>query len=317
MTNYENRKHYSKNIFVSIWKKISNRKSKGEIVFDISIKSSIFVICLLMIYPFLYMISVSVSDYARVSEVILLPKGFTLTAYKYIFRLKDIQFGYLNSVLYTILGVTISMTLTTLGAYPLSKKWLPGRSFFSVLVLITMYFGGGLIPVYLLVSGLGMIDTIWAIVIPGALNTYYLIVMRTYFTSSIPGEIEEACEIDGANQFQSLLYIYLPLSKPIIATLTLFYLVAMWNAWFPASIFLNDKSMFPIQLILKNAMSTSGSAFLGGSAAQIGALSKDSQVNYMSLNYALTIAVVLPVMVIYPFCQKYFVKGVMVGSLKG
>ena len=300
-----------------VWHRFTYRKTRGEITFDVINTVAIFLLCLLMIYPFLYMISVSVSDYAKVSDVFLLPKGFTLTAYKYIFSLKNIQQGYLNSAVYTIIGVVISMVLTTLCAYPLSKKWLPGRSFFSTVVIITMYFGGGLIPVYLLVSSMHMLNSLWAIVLPGALNSYNMIVMRTYFTSSIPGEIEESCQIDGANQLETLWYIYLPLSKPIMATLTLFYLVVAWNAWFPASIYLNNEAMYPIQLILRNAMSTSGSAFLGATTAQVSAIGSDMQVNYMSLNYALTIAVVLPVMVIYPFCQKYFVKGVMVGSLKG
>ena len=294
------------------WHRFTYRKTKGDIVFDTCNILLIVIICAVMIYPFIYMVSVSFSDYEFVSDVRLLPKGFNTDAYQYIFQLSDVQRGYFNSFLYTIVGVAISMFLTTLLAYPLSKKWLPGRSFFAVLVLITMYFGGGLIPTYLLVTGLGMRNTIWAIVLPGALNTYNMIVMRSYFTSSIPAEIEESCEIDGANQFQTLTKIYLPLSKPILATITLFYLVVAWNAWFPASIYLDDKAMYPIQLILRNAMTTN--IFLSNPGAALGQL---GQVNYMSLNYALTIAVILPVLIIYPFCQKYFVKGVMVGSLKG
>lgn len=294
------------------WHRFTYRKTKGDIIFDTCNILLIVIICAVMIYPFIYMVSVSFSDYEFVSDVRLLPKGFNTDAYQYIFQLSDVQRGYFNSFLYTIVGVAISMFLTTLLAYPLSKKWLPGRSFFAVLVLITMYFGGGLIPTYLLVTGLGMRNTIWAIVLPGALNTYNMIVMRSYFTSSIPAEIEESCEIDGANQFQTLAKIYLPLSKPILATITLFYLVVAWNAWFPASIYLDDKTMYPIQLILRNAMTTN--IFLSNPGAALGQL---GQVNYMSLNYALTIAVILPVLIIYPFCQKYFVKGVMVGSLKG
>ncbi len=295
----------------------TTRKTRGEIVFDVIIIISMILISFLMIYPFIYMISVSVSDYKLVSDVVFLPKGFTLSAYRVVFSLKNIQRGYLNSAIYTIGGVMISMCLTTLAAYPLSKKWLPGRAFFAALTIITMYFGGGLIPVYLLVNSLGMIDSVWAILIPGAMNTYYMIVMRTYFTNSIPGEIEESCQIDGATQLQTLFYIFLPLSKPILATLTLFYGVIAWNSWFSASIYLNTESLYPIQLILRNAMATNGSAFLGGSAAQIAEIGRDTRINYMSLNYALTIAVIAPIMVIYPFCQKYFVKGVMVGSLKG
>lgn len=295
----------------------TSRKTRGEVVFDIVNMVLIVFLCLLMVYPFLYMLSVSVSEYTRVSDVILFPKGFTMSAYITVFNLKNVQIGYLNSLIYTVGGVSISMLTTTLCAYPLSKKWLPGRSFFSTIVIITMYFGGGLIPVYLLINSLHMINTMWSILIPGAMNTYFMIVMRTYFTNSIPGEIEESCQMDGANQLQTLLYIFLPLSKPILATLTLFYIVITWNSWFSASIYLTNADLYPIQLVLRNAMSTNGSAFLGNTAAQVANMGKDAKVNYMSLNYALTVAVILPIMVIYPFCQKYFVKGVMVGSLKG
>ena len=301
----------------AFWKRFTHRKTKGEVSFDIINIIVVTLLCALMIYPFLYMVSVSLSDYDLVSDVRLLPKGFTTLAYQYIFRLKNVQSGYLNSLLYTTTGVAVSMLLTILCAYPLSKKWLPGKKFFNIFILITMYFGGGLIPSYLLVSGLGMRNTIWAIIIPGALSSYNMIVMRTYFQDSIPAEVEESCQIDGANQYQTLMHIYLPLAKPILATITLFYLVVMWNSWFSASIYLDSSDMYPIQLVLRNAMSTSGSAFLGNSSAALGQLGVNQQVNYLSLNYALTIAVVLPVLVIYPFCQKYFVKGVMVGSLKG
>ena len=300
------------NLIQKAWRRLTYRKTKGEAVFDICNGILIVLVCVLMIYPFIYMLSVSLSDYEYVSDVRLFPVGFNTDAYAYIFQLPDVQSGYINSFVYTIVGVAISMFLTVMLAYALSKRWLPGRSFFAVLVLITMYFGGGLIPSYLLVTSLGLKNSIWAIVLPGALNTYNMIVMRTYFTSSVPHELEESCEIDGANQFQILWNVFLPLSKPILATITLFYLVVAWNAWFPASIYLDDKILYPIQLVLRNAMTTN--IFLGNPSASIGQL---GQVNYMSLNYALTIAVVLPVLIIYPFCQKYFVKGVMVGALKG
>lgn len=291
------------------WKKHTKNKSKGDIVFDTINYILITIFCLILLYPFVYMLSVSVSDYTRVSEVVLLPKGFNVNAYIAIFRMDSILTGYANSFLYTITGVAVNMIMTILCAYPLSKSWMVGKKFFSVIILITMYFGGGLIPSYLLVTTvLHINETIFAIIIPGAINTYYMIIMRTYFLSSIPREIDEACEIDGANQFQTLIKVYLPLAVPIMATLALYYIVIRWNSWFTESLYLSDPDRHPIQLILRNSMATNN-IWVGDS--NIG------KVNYKSMNYALTVAVVLPIIIMYPFCQKFFVKGVMVGSLKG
>lgn len=290
-------------------KKRSKRRSKGDVVFDVINVTLITIICLILLYPFLYMLSVSVSDYTRVSEVIIFPKGFSLSAYAAIFRMDSILIGYANSFLYTITGVLVNMAMTILCAYPLSKSWMLGKKFLSVLVLITMYFGGGLIPSYLLITNvLHLNETIFAIIIPGAINTYYMIIMRTYFITSIPREIDEACEIDGANQWQTMMRIYMPLSVPILATLSLYYIVIMWNSWFSASLYLSDPNKHPIQLILRNSMATNN-IWVGDSNV--------GDVNYKSLNYALTVAVILPIIITYPFCQKFFVKGVMVGSLKG
>ena len=287
-------------------KLFQKRNLKGNKYLGMRFKT---IICLILLYPFLYMLSVSVSDYSRVSEVIIFPKGFSLSAYAAIFRMDSILIGYANSFLYTITGVLVNMAMTILCAYPLSKSWMLGKKFLSVLVLITMYFGGGLIPSYLLITNvLHLNETIFAIIIPGAINTYYMIIMRTYFITSIPREIDEACEIDGANQWQTMMRIYMPLSVPILATLSLYYIVIMWNSWFSASLYLSDPNKHPIQLILRNSMATNN-IWVGDSNV--------GDVNYKSLNYALTVAVILPIIITYPFCQKFFVKGVMVGSLKG
>lgn len=298
------------------WALMTHRKTTGEIVFDFVNMIFLIILCFAMVYPFVYMLSVSLSEHDYVNQVRLFPKGFTTAAYQQVFQLKNVQQGYINSVIYVVTGVAFSMLLTVLTAYAMSKTWLPGRKALNIFILITMYFGGGLVPLYLVVTGLGMRNTIWAIIVPGAMNTYNMIVMRTYFQVSIPREIEESCEIDGAGQFQTLLHVYLPLAKPILATITLFYLVAAWNAWFPASIYLDDSFKFPIQLVLRNAMAFGGSGLQGTTAQAVGQM-QNLDVHYLSLNYALTISVVFPVLVIYPFCQKYFIKGVMVGSLKG
>lgn len=279
------------------------------------------VIGFVMLYPFMYIISVSLTNYKYASQVTLFPIMPTLDAYKFIFGLKNIQTGYLNTVVYTFVGLAINMIMTILCAYPLSKKRLVGRSFFNILILITMYFGGGLIPSYLLVTNvLNLENTIWALVLPGAISTWNMIVLRTYFMNSIPVEIEESCHIDGAGEWHMLFSIFLPLSTPILVTIGLFYFVGLWNSWFPASLYLDNSKDWPIQLVLRNAMSTSGGSLTtGGASASAAAakLGKTGTIDVNSINNALTLAVALPIILIYPFCQKYFIKGVMLGSLKG
>ncbi len=289
--------------------------SKRDKIFDILNYSILTLLCLLMLYPFLYMISVSLTPADRVSDVFLYPLGFQLNAYKFIFQMPNILTGYRNTLIYTFGGLAVSMFLTICLAYVFSKKFLVGRKFLTVFVLITMYFGGGLIPSYIVNTNvLHLIDNIWVIIIPGALNTYLMIVMRTYFTSTIPIELEESAQIDGAGQYKILLYVYLPLSLPILATISLFYFVAMWNSWFGAMIYLNTESKYPIQLILRNSMERS--LAMGFSNAQLAQMN-EYKIDGNSLNYALTISVVLPLIVMLPFLQKFFTKGVIVGSLKG
>ena len=278
--------------------------------------NGIFMILLsfIMLYHFWYMFSVSVTHADYITDVVLWPRDVGFGAYSFVFRLPKVYLGYLNSLYYTVLGLAISMTLTVLGAYALSKKWLPGVRVLLFLVLFTMYFGGGMIPVYLLVNELGFINKVWAIVLPGAVNTYNLIVMRTYFLNSIPQEVEESCRIDGAGEFRTLFSIYLPLSAPILATIALFYFVASWNSWFSAFLYLDNEKMYPIQLVLRESMAGNG---LNASLTEAQRAMLNDRTSPKSLDYALTIAVVAPIFVIFPFCQKFFVKGVMVGSIKG
>ena len=302
----------------SIFKKTkSNFPIDSDTIFNSIIMIAIFLICVVMIYPFVYVLSVSLSNYKFVHEVTFYPKGFTLDAYGYILSLRNVQSGYINTIKYTFAGVAVNMIMTVLCAYPLSKKWLPGRAAVNIFILITMYFGGGLIPLYLLVDALKMRNTIWALIIPGAINTWNMIILRTYFMNGISFEIEESCYIDGINEFQMLFKIFMPLSKPILATIGLYYFVAHWNSWFGPSIFLDDETKYPIQLVLRNVMATAGSSYLAQSqAAELGKFMKNQAIDTNTLNNALTIAVVLPIIFIYPFCQKYFIKGVMIGSLK-
>ena len=287
------------------------RKAK---LFDIVNGIFLGLVCLLMIYPFAYMISVSITGYEHVSEVVLFPIDIQFTAYEMLTKIPNILSGYINTLMYVFFGVSTSMILTTMMAYALSKPYLVGRRFFTLFIIITMYFSGGLSPSYIwITNGLKWSDTFWVMIIPGAINTYNLIVMRTYFTVSVPRALEEAAQIDGAGAFRVFWSIYLPLSKPIIATVTLFYFVAGWNSWLGAWLYLDDPALYPIQLVLRNAMQQSLSAGLSsGLMAEL--ISK--HIDGASLNYALTICVIAPLLLVFPFLQKYFVKGVIIGSVK-
>lgn len=286
-------------------------------LFDCILVLIVGVMIVMMLYPFLYVISVSVSDTQRVANVTFYPLGFSTASYEYLLAMKNVTNGYLNSLLYTVSGTLVSLLLTTICAYPLSKKWLPGRNIITVFIVFTMYFSGGLIPSYLLVNNLHMSNSFLALIIPGAINTWYMILMRTYFIQNIPIELEESSNIDGANEYQIFTRVYLPLSIPIMATIALFYIVGQWNSWFAASIYLSDAGKYPIQLILRNALSVANSFVATNTSLALNSLIESGKVNVTSLNNALTVAVVAPIIILFPFVQKYFVKGIMVGSLKG
>lgn len=294
------------------------RKTVGDRIFDILNVSLILLISAMMLYPFFYIISISITPYEMVPYVKFLPKGFTLNVYHYVFALPSVQSGYLNSAFYTICGTLFSMFLTVCTAYPLSKSWMPGRRFLVIFILITMYFGGGLIPLFIMINKYGLYNTRWAILITSGISTWNVMIMNSFFRG-LPKELEEASIVDGANEFTILTRIILPLSKPILATIALFYAVGQWNSWFNSYIFLTDKNLYPIQLVLRNLMSTASSGLDPGdmSIATQAVGSQAENINTTSLNYALTVAVVAPILFVYPFVQKYFVKGAMVGSLKG
>ena len=270
-----------------------------------------------MIYPIIYCISVSISDpYAiQLGRVIFWPVGFDLQAYKIILKSPEIQNGYLNTVLYTVVGTVICLFVTILGAYPLSRKRFRARKFFAIYFIITMYFSGGMIPSYLLIARLGMMDKIWAIVFPTAFNFFFIIIMRSNF-SSIPDSLAESVYMDGGGEFSVLLYIVLPLSKAIIATVILFTAVARWNDFMGPLLYLNSPKNFPITLILRRYLidelnSTEITVFMLDS--------KGKKVGTGILNairMAIITITILPIMMIYPFIQKYFLKGMLVGSVK-
>jgi len=250
--------------------------------------------------------------YVYAGEITFYPKGFTLGTYKVLLRDASFWISYRNTILYTALGTLISLTLTVLLAYPLSKKNLKGRGFFLGIILFTMFFNGGLIPTYLLVTRmLHMRNTIWAVIIPGAISTFNVLITRTYF-EGLPVELEEAAAIDGMSTYGILLKIVLPLSKPILATIGLFYAVGMWNNWFGPFIYLDTKSLFPVSLYLRNIIAGAQNAreIAGGEVEVFGDIEA-------TIKSASMIVSALPIIMVYPFVQKYFVKGIMIGSLKG
>ncbi|WP_420852213.1 carbohydrate ABC transporter permease [Paenibacillus hamazuiensis] len=289
-------------------------KIRDERGFDIVIYAVSTLVVLIILYPLIFIVSASFSDPALVmnGSMWLWPKGFTFQAYHEILQYKDVWSGYRNTILYTLLGTCINMLLTCLAAYPLSRKDLPGRNVFMFIITFTMFFNGGLIPTYLLVKSLHMVHTVWALVIPNAIATYHLIVMRTYFQTGIPWELQEAATIDGCSNSGMLLRIILPLSKPMIAVIVLFYTVGHWNAFFNALIYLDKQEMYPLQLILRQILIMNQTGFMGDSFGMT-----EKLLLAESMKYALIIVASVPVLLIYPFVQRHFVQGVMIGSIKG
>ena len=272
---------------------------------------------IIVLYPFVYIVSCSFSSgQALISgKVTLLPVDPTLEGYKAILEYKDIWTGFANSFLYTIAGTLVGLTLTILAAYPLSRFSLVGRRPLMMLFLFTMLFNGGLVPNYMLVLSLGLLNTAWAIILPTALSAYNVIVARTFFINTIPNELHESAELDGCGEFRFLISIVLPLSKAIMAVLVLWIAIGFWNSYFNPMIYLNDKSKFPLQLILREILLMANVDFTKA-AANPELYYKNQQLREI-LRYGTIIISALPLMVLYPFIQKYFVQGVMIGSVKG
>lgn len=275
---------------------------------------------IIVLYPVIYIVSASISDPAEVNsgKMWLLPKGITFDGYKLIFQNSDIWRGYLNTIFYTALGTLINLAVTIPAAYALARKDLYGRNFFMGMFVLTMFFSGGLIPTYLVVKNLGLIDTVWAMVLPNAAAVWNIVIARVFFQATVPKELEEAAIIDGASNFKMFIKIILPLSAPIIAVMALFYGVGHWNGYFNALIYLSDKELFPLQLVLREILvlqeMSSQSTNLSGSMAE--ALHSKQQLAAI-IKYGVMIVSTLPIIVMYPFLQRFFVNGVMVGSLKG
>lgn len=264
------------------------------------------------LYPFVNILARSFSSQGAISagEVNLIPKGFNLTTYRIVASDPTFWTNYRNTVVYTVVATFIAIVMTTSYAYVLSKKHLKGRKTLIGIAVFTMFFTGGLIPNYVLITGLGMKNSIWAIVLPNAISVFNLLVMKAFF-ESLPQDLEEAAAIDGLNTYGILWKIVLPLSKAVLATMILFYAVSFWNSWFQAFLYMNESDLFPVTVYLRNLIAgATGSDSYGAAATEV----TQAAANIQAVTIVLT---VLPILVIYPFVQRYFVSGVMLGAVKG
>jgi len=287
-------------------------KSKGDKIFDVVLYIVMAIIVFACIYPLWYITIASFSSNDAVSsgKVMLWIKDFTLESYKTVVSQKNIWISYGNTVFYSVLGTMVNMFLTILCAYALSKKWLPGRKFLTLFIMLSMWFGPGMMASYINYRDLGMIDNRWAMLLVGAISTWNVILMRSFF-ESIPDVLEEAAHIDGASELKILIKIYLPLSTAALMTISLYYFVDHWNAYFWSMILLQDESKMPLQVILKKLIVQMSGMESDRANMDYTAVSRETVV------YATMIIAVMPMMIIYPFVQKFFVKGVMIGAVKG
>ncbi|MGG3835816.1 carbohydrate ABC transporter permease [Paenibacillus thiaminolyticus] len=290
-------------------------ETRGDKLFGIINSLLLVMILLIVLYPLVFVLSASISNPAAVSrgELWLFPKEITFVGYEKVFQNREILTGYGNTILYTVIGTSINLLMTILAAFPLSRTNLPGRNVIMFALVFTMFFSGGLIPSYLVVNKLGLLNSMWALVLPGAVSVYNIIIMRTFFRTSVPYEVQEAAMIDGCTTLQILYRIMLPLSMPIIAVMVLFYSVDHWNSYFSALIYLTDRDKFPLQLILREILIQNQMDKMAGGASAL-----SEQIMYgQAIKYAVVIVANLPVFLLYPFLQRYFVKGMTIGAIKG
>lgn len=282
-------------------------------VFTVGIYLVAIIAALLWLYPLVFVISASVSDPQALlnGDVLLFPVGFNLKAYEYIFKNNQLLVGYGNTIFYSVVGTAYNMILTIFAAYPLSRPNLKGRGFLTFMITFTMFFGGGMIPTYLNLNSLHMLNTRWVMFVPGAISATNFIIMRNYFTYSVPSELIEAAHMEGASQLQILRKIVLPLATPILGVLTIYYMAGHWNAYFSAIIYLSDENLMPLQVFLRRIL------IIGGMEGMSSGSTMTDNVIYESLKYAIIVVSTLPMILGYLLVQKSFKKGIMMGSLKG
>lgn len=290
---------------------IKESKSRYLFLWINSALLAIAVICTL--YPVLYVVFASFSEPTKLMAaqgLLLKSQGFSFEAYKSVFSNDMILNGYINTIIIVVCGVSLNMLFTIIAAYFYSRKNVMHKKFFTMIMVITMYFSGGLIPIYLLVKSLGLMDNLLALILPGAVSTYNVIIMRTAFYA-IPQSLEESAKIDGAGHFRILRSVVVPLALPTIAVITLYYTVAHWNSWFNASIYIRSRELFPLQLVLREVL-ISGDTTRMDTNASMG----DQAMIDETIQYAVMVVATVPILMVYPFLQKYFVKGVMIGAVK-
>lgn len=292
------------------------RESRSDRVFSILNYTLLGLGTIVILFPLIYVISSSFSSASAVIQgrVWLYPVKATLAGYKAVFADNDVWMGFVNSIFYTVVGTVVNIVMTLLAAYPLSRDDLYGKKLIVFLFVFTMLFSGGLIPTFLVVKDLGMVNTRWALIFPEAMIVWYVIIARTYLKITIPKELFEAAQVDGCNDFRFLVRVVIPLSGPIIAVLGLFYAVDHWNEYFQALIYLNSQKLFPLQLVLQQILVANQV-----SQQMLGDLTNQIAIQNLSaiLKYALIVVSSVPVLILYPFVQRHFVKGIMIGSLKG
>lgn len=290
------------------------KRTIGDRAFDVFNYALLTFLMIITLYPFLYVVFASLSspeELASNTGLLLKPLGFSFGAYVAVLKNPMIIIGYKNTLFYVVTGTIYNVIMTALGAYVLSRKNFFWKKYIMGMVVFTMFFGGGLIPSFLLVKSLGLYNTVWALIIPGAISTMNMIIMKTSF-EGIPAGLEESAKIDGANDISILFKIILPLSMPVIAVMILYYGVGHWNSWFGALIYLRNKNLYPLQLVLREILiSSSMNEMLQGT------IDSDKQFLSETIKHATIIVATLPILLVYPFLQKYFVKGVMIGALKG
>lgn len=291
------------------------RKSLGDRVFDAFVYIFLIFMVIITLYPIWYILMASFSSPAGIAEsgaIMFYPKQFHTDFYKLVFQNETIFKGYLVTIGRAGIGTILTLILTAMGAYALSRKWLMGRGVLMFVIVIPMFFSGGLIPSYLLMRDIGLYNKFWVLVIPGLISSWNIIMMRTYF-QSLGDALEESAKLDGANDMTVLFRIIIPCAKPIMAVIALWTVVGHWNAWFDASIYIKNPDLFPLQLILRSILIKNSTSEMGDFKSMAGAAVDITK----GLKYATIIIATAPILAIYPFLQKYFVKGVMIGSLKG
>ncbi|MBO4379239.1 MAG: carbohydrate ABC transporter permease [Clostridia bacterium] len=291
-------------------------KSRGDIAFQYGINIISILIAIVTLYPLVYVVSASLSQPVHIlnGNVWLWPVDITLKAYKRVFSSNNILVGYRNTMFYAGAGTAINVILTIMAAYPLAQKGLRGRNGITFLITFTMFFSGGMIPSYLNVKSLNMLNTVWAVLLPGAINATNMLILRNYFINSVPGELTEAAEIDGCSPLGTMFRIVLPLSRSILVVIVLYYLVGRWNAYFEPMVYLRNNQLWPLQVFLRQILLLSQ---MGDMAETLGVSDLNTAQIYAALKYAIIVVSSVPLLILYPFVQRFFQKGIMMGSIKG